>query len=150
MKIVFNILRKFGLPAMGPWVNNLALSLWWCGFDPRPVQWVKDLVLWQMWHRSQMQLGFDPWPGNVCMPQVSPKKKKKYVYVYIIQGNLMFLKKQPIFTTWQCFQEYIDDSTPEQSINSLSHWLTKENRVISKHMERVMRILRKREIERNL
>ena len=28
-------------------------------------QWVKGPVSLQLWHRSQMQLGSDPWPGNV-------------------------------------------------------------------------------------
>ena len=37
----------------------------------------KDLVLSLQWHRSQQQLGFDPWPGNFHMPQVWLKKEKK-------------------------------------------------------------------------
>ena len=32
---------------------------------------VKDLALSLPWHR------FDPWPGNFCILQVQPKKKKK-------------------------------------------------------------------------
>lgn len=31
------------------------------------VLWVKGLTLLQLWHRSQLQLGFSPWPGNFCM-----------------------------------------------------------------------------------
>ena len=34
-------------------------------------QRVKDLVLPLLWH------GFDPWPGNVCVPWYDKKKKKK-------------------------------------------------------------------------
>ena len=30
---------------------------------PTVVQWVKYLALLQLWHRSQLQLRFDPWPG---------------------------------------------------------------------------------------
>ena len=41
---------------------------------PTVVQWVKDLVLLQLWHRLQLQLEFDPWPGNFHMLQVWPKK----------------------------------------------------------------------------
>ena len=40
------------------------------------VQWCKDLVLLQLWHRSQLQLRFDPWPGNFHMLWVQLKKKK--------------------------------------------------------------------------
>ena len=40
-------------------------------------QWVKDPELPQLWHRSQLWLRFDPWPGNFHMPWVQPEKKKK-------------------------------------------------------------------------
>ena len=39
--------------------------------------WVKDLTLLQLCHGWQLQLGFDPWPGNFDMPQMWPKKKEK-------------------------------------------------------------------------
>ena len=35
------------------------------------VMMVKDSALSLLW------LGFDPWPGNFCMLQAQPKKKKK-------------------------------------------------------------------------
>ena len=35
------------------------------------VQQVKDPALSLPWH------GFDAWPGNFCMPQARPKKKKR-------------------------------------------------------------------------
>ena len=35
---------------------------------------VKDSVLSLLWLRSLLWLGFFPWPGNVCMPWVWPKK----------------------------------------------------------------------------
>ena len=31
---------------------------------PGLAQWVKDLELLPLWWRSQLQLRFDPWPGN--------------------------------------------------------------------------------------
>ena len=34
----------------------------------------KDLTLPQLRHRSQLQLGFNPWPRNFHMPQVQAKK----------------------------------------------------------------------------
>ena len=29
------------------------------------VQWVKDPALLQLWRRSQLWLGFNPWPGEL-------------------------------------------------------------------------------------
>ena len=39
------------------------------------VQRVKDAVLPQWWHRLQLQLGFDLWPGKFRMLWVHPKRK---------------------------------------------------------------------------
>ena len=37
------------------------------GSIPSTGQWVKDLALLQLWHKSQLQLRFDPWPKNsIC------------------------------------------------------------------------------------
>ena len=44
---------------------------------PSPAQWVKDLVLLQLWRRSQLQLGFSSCPGNFHVRQVWLKKEKK-------------------------------------------------------------------------
>ena len=35
---------------------------------------LKDLALPRVRHRSQLWLGFNPWPGNSHMPQVYPLK----------------------------------------------------------------------------
>ena len=48
-----------------------------CGLDPQPVQWVKDLALPQLQHRSQLWLGLNPQPGNFRRLQVQLKKKAK-------------------------------------------------------------------------
>ena len=40
------------------------------------VQWAKDLALPQLWHRSQVWLEFDPWPGNFHMLWVWLKKEE--------------------------------------------------------------------------
>ena len=42
---------------------------------PTVAQWVKDLVLPQLWYRLQLQLRFDSWPRNFHMLQGRPKKK---------------------------------------------------------------------------
>ena len=35
------------------------------GSIPGPAQWIKDLALPQLWHRSQLWVGPDPWgPGT--------------------------------------------------------------------------------------
>ena len=41
------------------------------------VQKVKDPGLLRLWLRSQLQLGFDPRPGNSHLSQVQPEKKKR-------------------------------------------------------------------------
>ena len=61
-----------GVEAGAQWVNLHDLA----GLIPGPAQ-RKDPALLHLWHRSQMQLGFDPWPGNFHTPQVQPKKEKK-------------------------------------------------------------------------
>ena len=37
-------------------------------------QWVKDLVLLQLWCRLQLLHEFSPWPGNFLVPQVQLEK----------------------------------------------------------------------------
>ena len=39
------------------------------------VQQVKDPVLSQLWYRSLLWCGFDPWLGNLHMPWVRTKRK---------------------------------------------------------------------------
>ena len=76
------------VPTVGQWVN-IQHCLWGgSGSTPGLVQWVKDLVLLQLWRRSQLGLGFDPWPGNFHMLQVWPgKKKKKKKRTYLSKRN---------------------------------------------------------------
>ena len=68
---------------MAQQVRDPGLSLQWlgsllrCRFDPSPAQWVKDPALLQLWHRSQLWLEINPWPGNFHMLWEQPKKKKK-------------------------------------------------------------------------
>ena len=44
---------------------------------PNVAQGVKDPALLQLWHRSKLWLGFEPWPGSFHMPWVWVKKEKK-------------------------------------------------------------------------
>ena len=48
-----------------------------CSVPSLAAQWVKDLVLSLLWLKSLLRHGFEPWPGNFCMPQAWPKKKKR-------------------------------------------------------------------------
>ena len=59
--------------------TGLAASLqcWDAGRIPGLVQWIKDLALPQLWHRLQVQLRSDPWPGNSIFHGAAKKKKKK-------------------------------------------------------------------------
>ena len=75
-------------------------------FDP---QWVKDLVLPWLWHRSQLWLGFSLWPGNFHMlwlwPQnPSPKtKKKKPRRMCIVQTYQTVYLKYLQFVVYQSY-----------------------------------------------
>ena len=67
------------------------------------VQCVKDPALPQLWCRSQLQLRFDPWPGNFHMPWFHLKKKKKKFYKSIkntgynyMAANLQIINKTNI------------------------------------------------------
>ena len=51
---------------------------------------VKDLALSLLWLRSLLWCGFSPWPWNLSMPQVQPKKKEK-----------TYKKKQEGISSWQ-------------------------------------------------
>ena len=60
------------------WYSRLRIQHCLCsnlGLIPGMAWQVKDLVLPQLWHRSQLWLGLDPWLGNFCMLQVQEKKK---------------------------------------------------------------------------
>ena len=57
---------------------------------PAVVQWIKDLVLSQLWHRLQLLLKCDLWPGSFHMPWVWPKKINK------LNKKLFITNPQPI------------------------------------------------------
>ena len=59
------------------WVNERACPREDAGLIPRPAQQVKSPAWLQLWCRSQLQLGFDPWPRNVHMPHEWPKANKQ-------------------------------------------------------------------------
>ena len=76
--------KYFGVPAVGQWVKDPVLSLQQLGslqtggFDSLAQRsGLKGLVLLKLWCRSQLQLGFHPWPGNFHMLWVCQTNKKK-------------------------------------------------------------------------
>lgn len=67
--------RKWG--DFPPWYKGIDR---WClcsgrdsGSIPGQVLWVKNLLLLQLWRRSQLQPEFDPWPGNSVCRRVAKK-----------------------------------------------------------------------------
>ena len=63
--------------------SAVSLEHWDTVLIPSLAQWIKDPALLQQWHRLQLQLGSDPWPGNSICYRVSKKEKKKKIYIYI-------------------------------------------------------------------
>ena len=80
------------LPSEVQWVNDLACLCGGTSSIPGSAQRVKEPVLLQLWYRSQLWLGFSPWPRNFHMPPVQTKKeKKKKRYSPIIgQGRTVY------------------------------------------------------------
>ena len=56
------------------WRNRVGgiLGALGCGFNPGPVQWVKDLVL-----PLKLQLESEPWPGNSMCRGAAKKEKEE-------------------------------------------------------------------------
>ena len=68
-----NIYEKHGVPTVAQWVKNPTAAAWvteevWVC----PPAWRsglnQDPALPHLQHGSQLQLGFNPWPGNFHMP----------------------------------------------------------------------------------
>ena len=66
---------------MAPWVKILTTVVQAiASVQVRSLAWhsgLKDPALPQLWHKSQLQLRFNPWPGNFHLLQVWLLKKKK-------------------------------------------------------------------------
>ena len=70
--------QESGISTEGQCVHHLACLYGIAGSIPILAQWVKDLVaLLQLWHRSQLWLRLDPWPGNYHILQVWQKNRKE-------------------------------------------------------------------------
>ena len=103
---------------MAQWVNNLACLCGGAGLIPSLVQWVKNLALPQLWHRSQLWLKFDPWPGNFHMLWW-PKKKKKILKIE--------LPCDPAIPLLGVYPETYENSTLERDMHTSVHSSTIHN-----------------------
>lgn len=61
---------------MVQWDNNLACLCGGAGLIPSLAQWVKDMALPQLWHRSQLWIRFDPWLRNFQYATGAAKNEK--------------------------------------------------------------------------
>lgn len=74
MKGLTHIIKKEG-QAFPLWPRGVSSICGVLGLRFDPAEWVRDLVLPQL-HRSQLQLGFNPWLENFHMLQVCLPKNK--------------------------------------------------------------------------
>ena len=58
------------------WANDLDCLCGIASLIPNPAQWVKDQALLQLWLRSQMPLGFNPWPREYPYAMVAATNAK--------------------------------------------------------------------------
>ena len=73
---------------------------------PTVVQWVKDLVLSQLWCRSQLQLRFNPWPRGRPYAEGCSQKNKNKKKGWSIPGILVTTIWTPelCWSCWPCGQ----------------------------------------------
>ena len=60
-------------------INGISgiLERWDVGSIPSLAHWVKDQVLPQLWLRSRLLLGSDPWPRNSTCRGIAKKEKNE-------------------------------------------------------------------------
>ena len=83
--------KKWNLMVLKYWEVPLRCSMWriQCslyhrvGLIPGPALWVEDLALLQLWHRSKLQLEFNPWPRNFHMPWIQGQGGGRYTHTHI-------------------------------------------------------------------
>ena len=96
MELMSQVSGDAGVSAVAQWVDDLAYLYGIACSIPGLTQWVKDLVLPQLWCRSQMWLRFYLWPGNFHLLRVwlkkDKKKRKEKKRIWGCQGGLKELE----------------------------------------------------------
>ena len=67
------------------------------GFNPGLAEWVKDLVLLQLWHGSQLQLRFYPWLGNFHRLQMCHPPQKKIHLIFYKKREMNYRRRSSIY-----------------------------------------------------
>ena len=67
------VIMGSGAPGVAQWIEHLTAAV--RATKEQPL--AQDLVWLQLWHRSHLWLGVNPWPRDFQMQQVWPLKKKK-------------------------------------------------------------------------
>ena len=67
--------------------SNSPRSLACCATSSCVMQQVRDPALSLQWLGALLRCGFHPWPGNIRMPQVQPKKKKSFFLFLLMTHN---------------------------------------------------------------
>ena len=61
-----------------------SLECWVTDLIPGSAQWVKDLVMLQLWCGLQLGLGSEPWPRNsLCLGVAEKRKERGCVHVSV-------------------------------------------------------------------
>ena len=83
---IFYNKHVLGVPAVRQWVKNPTAGAWVATeARVRPLPWgrgLKDLALPQLWHRSKLELGLNPWP------------RLSYVWVQPFLKNVLMIPKK--------------------------------------------------------
>ena len=109
-----------GVPSVAQLVKNPTAAAWVTEKVKvrSPAWWseLKDLALLQLWYRSQLQLEFNPWSGNFCIPRKWPLKKNICVKVHVWPANPKIFTVCPFTKVCQslfCRIEICREGTPE-------------------------------------
>ena len=80
--------RNLGVPTVVQWVKDSSYLCEGAGLTPGPTQWLKDLLLPQLWYRLPLHIRFNPWPRNFHVPHVQLKKKKERKVIHVIRKRV--------------------------------------------------------------
>ena len=99
---------ELGVPTVTQWVNDPACLCRSASLITSPARWVKDQVLLQLWHRLQLQLGFNrstAWELIYATSIARKKRKEKlfsisYIFICFKFWLYLFWGHQDIVTAY--------------------------------------------------